>query len=127
MIDTRQFLNLELPGGFIIERLELTDRPILDALQREAVARTRIVGRKLYLELRADMSEKEVSISLYHEIIEAASVGSSNPPVTVVDFNEASFEQAATEAFEQWGSVTPENLIRLLQFYDFQGEWSHGG
>lgn len=122
MIDTRQFRNLKLPGGFIIERLELTNRPILDALQREAVARTRIVGRKLYLELRAALSEKEASISLYHEILEAASVGSSNPPVTVVDFNEPSFEQAAHDAFERWGCVTPGNLIRLLQFYEFQEE-----
>jgi len=59
---------------------------------------------------------------LYHEILEAASVGSLNPPADIMDFNEGAFEQAASAAHARWGSASPENLNLLLQFYGFAEE-----
>jgi hypothetical protein len=44
VIDLSAFQNLRLRGDFKIIRLELADEPIADAIGREAVARTRIVG-----------------------------------------------------------------------------------
>ncbi len=85
MIDTRQLVDLQLPGGFVIKGIEFTREPLLDALEREAAAQTRIVGWEFRLLLRAGLSEEELSITLYHEILEAAAVASSDPPAAVMD------------------------------------------
>jgi len=68
------------------------------------------------------LSEAELSITLYHEILEAAAVSVANPPATVVDFNEADFERTAREAHERWGNASPANLNLLLQFHGFRGQ-----
>ncbi len=44
MIDLGQFVDLRLHCGFIIKAVGFAERPLLDALEREAVAQTRIVG-----------------------------------------------------------------------------------
>jgi hypothetical protein len=122
MIDPAPFRNHRLPGGFVIAALEFTREPMLDALEREAVAQTRITGREFRLLLRADLSRRELSVSLYHEILEAASVASLHPPVSVLEFNEGDFERAAQKAHDTWGDATPQNLSLLLQSYGFRGE-----
>ena len=57
----------------------LSDEAIADAIGREAVARTRIVGRDFDLLIRAGLSQRELSVTLYHEILEAATVAVENP------------------------------------------------
>jgi hypothetical protein len=122
VIDLRQFKNLRLHGGFIIKDIGLTDEPIVDAIGREAVAQTSGIAREFRLLIRAGLSEAELSITLYHEILEAASVATASPPATVMDFNEADFERAAHEAHERWGNASPANLNLLLQFHGFRGQ-----
>ena len=122
MIDLKQFKNLRLHGGFVIKDLKLTDDPIVDAIGREAIAQTSAIVREFRLLIRSRMSEEELSITLYHEILEAASVAVTNPPNTVIDFNEADFELAAQNAHKRWGDASPANLNLLLQFHGFQGE-----
>ena len=122
VIDIRQFKNLRLNGGFIIKDIGLTDAPIMDAIGREAVAQTSGIAREFRLLIRAGLSEAELSITLYHEILEAASVAIASPPATVMDFNEADFERAAHEAHERWGNASPANLNLLLQFHGFRGQ-----
>jgi len=122
VIDLRQFINLRLHGGFIIRDIELTDAPIIDAIGREAIAQTSAVARNFRLFIRSGLSEEELSITLYHEILEAASVAVADPPRSVIDFNEADFERAAREAHERWGNASPANLNLLLQFHGFRGE-----
>jgi hypothetical protein len=122
VIDLRQFINLRLHGGFIIRVIELTDAPIIDAIGREAIAQTSAIAREFRLLIRAGLSEAELSITLYHEILEAASVAIASPPDNVIEFNEADFERAAREAHERWGNATPANLNLLLQFHGFRGE-----
>jgi hypothetical protein len=78
----------------------LTQQLLEDPLGREAVAQTRIVGREFRLAIRAGLSEEELSVTLYHEILEAMTVASSHPPETVCDLNEAGFEAAAWRAHE---------------------------
>ena len=119
MIDPSSFKNVRLQGGFVIADLQFSDVPMLDALEREAVAQTRIIGREFRLLIQAGLSDRELSISLYHEILEAATVGSWPPPESVLEFNEGDFEQAAQAAHEKWGDATPENLNRMLQSYGF--------
>jgi hypothetical protein len=122
VIDLRQFINLRLHGGFIIRVIELTDAPIIDAIGREAVAQTSAIARNCRLLIRAGLSEAELSITLYHEVLEAASVAIEIPPASVIDFNEADFERAAHEAHERWGNASPANLNLVLQFHGFRGE-----
>ena len=120
MIDSRQFLNLRLLGGFTIKEISFTHDPLLDALEREAIAQTSIAGREFRLLIRSGLSEKELSVTLYHEILEAAAVGSWNPPESVMDFNEAGFETAARDAHARWGNASPANLNMMLQSYGFR-------
>ena len=122
MIDARQFINLRLRGGFVIKAIEFTNKPLVDALEREAIAQTRIVGREFRILVRAGLSHEEMSVTLYHEILEAASVGSLNPPDSVMDLNEAGFERAARDAHKRWGNASPDNLNRLLHFHGFPEE-----
>jgi len=122
VIDLRQFKNLRLHGGFIIKNIELTDEPIMDAIGREAVAQTSAIAREFRLLIRAGLSGEELSITLYHEILEAASVAIEISPAGVIDFNEADFERSAHEAHGRWGNASPASLNLLLQFHGFRGE-----
>ena len=102
MIDLGQFKTLRL-CGFMIQEIELTDAPIVDAIGREAIAQTTITAKRFRLLIQSGLSEDELSITLYHEILEAISVAIDVPPTRVSDFNEADFERAAHEAHERWG------------------------
>jgi hypothetical protein len=94
----------------------------VDALGREAAAQTRVTGREFRLRIRPGLSDEELSVTLYHEILEAAAVASWPAPASVMEFNEGDFERAAKAAHGRWGTASPENLNRMLQFHDFQGE-----
>jgi hypothetical protein len=120
MIDPRLFENVTLYGGFRIGRLELSDAPLIDALGREAIARTRITGGNLEITIRSGLSEDEFSVTLYHEVLEAATVASVNPPESVRDLNEEGFERAAYSAHVGFGVASVENLNRMLQSYRFR-------
>jgi hypothetical protein len=75
------FENAALHGGFAIVRVEFASEPMVDALGREAIARTRIVGREISIAIRPGLSDRECSVTLYHEILEAMTVAVANPPV----------------------------------------------
>jgi len=123
VIDTDSFLNQPLAGVFFISEIELTHEPLEDALGREAVAQTRILGQEFRLLIRSGLPDEELSITLYHEVLEAATVASLHPPESVLDLNEAGFEAAARRANKTWGEASVENLNRMLQFYGFRGEY----
>jgi hypothetical protein len=120
VIDPGLFMNLQLRGGFVIKEIKFTDEPLVDALGREAIAQTRIIAQEFRLLIRAGLSEEELSITLYHEILEAAAVGAMTPPESLMDFNEGDFERAAREAHARWGVASPANLNLLLQFHGFR-------
>lgn len=122
VIDINQFKNCRLQGGFIITDIELTDDPIVDAIGREAIAQTQTIAGRFRLFIRSGLSEEELSITLYHEILEAASVAIADPPAGAMDFNEVDFERAAHDAHKQWGNTSPANLDLLLQFHGFRGQ-----
>ena len=119
VIDLSALQNLRLRGDFTIVRLELTNEPIADAIGREARARTRIVGRGFDLLIRAGLSQLELSVTLYHEILEAAKAAIENLPAAIRQLNEGDFDRAAYQAHEQFGEVSPQNLDRMLQLYGF--------
>ncbi len=117
MIDLAAFASAALPGGFRITEIHLSSVPLVDAIGREAVAQTTIRGREFSLLVRAGLAESELSVTLYHEILEAASVASPSPPASVVEFNEGDFERAAEAMHAMLGTVSPDNLGRMLRHF----------
>ena len=113
------FANASLRGGFILAPVEVTGEPLVDALGREAFARTWIIGREFRVTVRATLDDKEFSVTLYHEILEAMTVAVIDPPAGVMEFNEGDFERAGYEAFERFGVASPDSLNRMLQFHGF--------
>ncbi len=119
MIDPAPFRGLHLPGGFVLTSIEVTLEPLVDAFGRSALAKTRLVGREIHVQIVSTQSAMELSVSLYHEILEAMTVASTKPPPAVEDFNEADFERAAYDAYARYGAASPESLNRMLQTYGF--------
>ena len=122
MIDPGLFTGARLLGGFTIKGILLIADPLVDALGRGAVAQTRITGHEFLIIIVYNSDDKEWSVSLYHEILEAMTVASDNPPASVIDFNEGDFERAGYEAYDRFGPVSPESLNLMLQFYEFREE-----
>lgn len=122
MINLEAFTGTKVRGGFVIVGISTTDESLIDALGRPAIARTRIVGRELQIEVRKGLPPEELSVTIYHEILEAATVASMAPPRAVAEFNEGDFERAAYAAHQQLGPASPQNLERLLQSFGFREE-----
>jgi len=120
VLDLAAMQNLLLRGGFYIAEVHLTDHFPLDPLGRPAAAQTVIRGSRFHILLRKDLGEVELSISLYHEILEAATVAADNPPESVVEFNEADFEQAARSSHIRLGVATPQRLNQMLAEFGFK-------
>ena len=119
MIDLSAFQNLRLRGGFTIAHFEITHEPLVDAIGREAIARTTIIGHEFKITIHSGLSEKELSVTLYHEILEAMTVASDNPPASVRMFNEGDFEKAAYQAYNELGEASPATIDLVLQSYGF--------
>lgn len=95
---------------------------MVDPIGREAVAHTQVVGRRFSIFIRAGLSEAELSITLYHEVLEAAAVASGSAPPGLLEFNEADFERAARDMHDTVGLASPENLNRMLEQFGFSGD-----
>ena len=121
MIDLITFYGVRLPGGFIISAVHLTQEPLEDALGREAVAQTIVRGREFHITIRHGLDDRELSISLYHEVLEAATVAALSPPESVLDFNEGDFERVAHEIYASLGNATATTLSSMLQSFGFRG------
>jgi len=120
MIDPESFRNFRLRSGFTVSRVEITNEPLVDAIGRQAIARTAIIGHKFYITVRGGLTEEELSVTLYHEILEAVTVASDNPPAGVRMFNEGDFEQAAYRAHNELGEASPATIDLMLQSHGFR-------
>jgi hypothetical protein len=94
---------------------------LTDALGREAVAQTVISGKEFHMTIRHGLDDRELSITLYHEVLEAATVAALEPPESVVDFNEGDFECVAHEMHTTLGTATAATLSGMLQSLGFRG------
>ena len=108
-----------LHGGFTIESVTIHEELGVDAIGRPAVAHTRTIARRMAIVLQRGMSAEEVSISLYHEVLEAATTGIVDPPASVQELNEAGFEQMARLFHARLGPATIESLSRMLKELGF--------
>src|SRR3989442_6921230 len=119
MLDLAPFQGMQLRGGFLIAEVHLTAQPLLDPLDRAATALTIIRGTRFYIYLRADLDERELSVAIYHEVLEAATVAAEHPPDSVMEFNEGAFEQAAQGAHQRFGTASPAALHQMLAEFGF--------
>ncbi len=119
MIDVSSFQGAPLRGGYHIVRLELTSELMIDPLNRPALARTQIIGHDLFITVRSDLTDEEISISIYHEVLEAMTLAVDDPPDQLQEFNEGAFEKAGKGSHDTLGFASPDRLNAMLQFYDF--------
>jgi hypothetical protein len=73
----------------------------------------------LQIRLAPGLSPSEQSITLYHEVIEAASLQAKSPPPMVLDLTEQEIDLLAGMAHGQFGSASVENLNKLLTALGF--------
>lgn len=104
---------------FKIFEVRLTAQPLLDPIERAGSAQTVVSGARFHIFIRADLDERELSVSLYHEVLEAATVAAESPPDAVLELNEGYFEQAAQSAHERLGIASPQTLNQLLAEFGF--------
>lgn len=114
MPDLARLVGLKLRGGFRIADIQLSEEALTDAIGREAVAQTTISGRDLRLVIRAGLDAKELSVTLYHEVLEAVTVATDKCPPQVAEFNEGDFERTAQAAHVRLGPATGTTLNRML-------------
>jgi hypothetical protein len=60
-----------------------------------------------------------MSMSLYHEVLEAATLAMDLPPTAVIEFNEGDFEKAAQQSHRRLGMATPATLNEMLAEFGF--------
>jgi len=113
------FKGLRLPNGFTLLKIELAASPMSDAIGRPALAKAVIAGDTISVDLVADQTSDELSVSIYHELLEAMTVGVPSPPRTVCDLNEAGFEKAAQDAHRRHGLANPHNVLNFLHEFGF--------
>lgn len=118
-MDVTRLVGLKLRGGFRLAAIEVSAEPLTDAIRRDAVAQTTISGRDFRILIRPGLDETELSVTLYHEVLEAAAVGAKECPQQVIEFNEGDFEQAAQAAYKRLGPASVRNLNRMLEEYGF--------
>ncbi len=113
------FMGVRLRGGFRIADIQISEEPLTDAIGRDAIAQTTISGQNFCLLIRPGLSEDELSVTLYHETLEAATVACDDCPAAVAEFNEGDFERVAHEAHQRFGAATPASLNRMLEEHGF--------
>jgi hypothetical protein len=117
-MDLNSFDGLSLPGGFHLQAIRFADANMIDPLGRPALAKSVIEGSNISISVLS-LSDMEISISIYHEILEALTVAHNSPPESILMLNEAGFEQAAQDAHQKYGFATPSSVIEFLRNYGF--------
>ena len=120
VLDLTAFNHVTLRGGFSIAEIRLTSQSLFDPLGRPAAAQTLIRGSQFHIVLREGMAQEELSVSLYHEVLEAATVAAENPPESVMEFNEGDFEESARSAHAEYGIASPTSLNEMLARFGFE-------
>jgi hypothetical protein len=119
VLDLATFQNLPLQGGFLQVEVQLAAQSLGDPIERAATTLTMVRGYRFHVLLRADLDERELSISLSHEALEAATVAALTPPIAVMELNEGDFERIAQDAHSRLGVASPRTLNLLLAEHGF--------
>jgi hypothetical protein len=118
--DLGSFSNAPLVGGYSIESITVVEGKL--GTGGASLGQTTIHpirSGKMTIQLAPGQSAVEQSVSIYHEVLEAAALDAKNPPMMLLDLSEAEFDMLAYMAYEQFGTATVENLNRLLHAVGF--------
>ena len=118
-MDLSVFQNARLTGGFTLLRVETSREPFTDAIGRPALAKTSIIGRRFEITVAEGLDDRELSVTLYHEVLEAANVAADPAPDSVLELNEQDFDHIAYDMHDRLGAATPLNLNRMLEMFHF--------
>jgi len=118
-MDLAQFNGLQLPQDFVLLGVKFVEAPMCDAIVRPALAKAVIEGNTISMDLAYNQSPEELSVSLYHELREAMTVGVVSPPRMVCDLNEAGFEQAAKDSHREHGLASARSVLMFLREFGF--------
>lgn len=108
------FANLTFPSGHFISEIVGIEGKMLDPIGRPALAKAIIEGKRIAIQISSDLNEREIGISIYHEVLESLAVALDEPPESVMELNESGFEKQAQEAYLQHGYPTPEILLSWI-------------
>ena len=92
---------------------------MMDAIGRPALARAVVENGTISIYLTADQTPDDMSVSVYHEVLEAMTVAVLSPPTQVCELNEAGFEQAAKDAHRRHGLANPASVLTFLREFGF--------
>ncbi len=118
--DLGSFSNAPLRGGHSIESITVAEGKL--GTGGASLGQTTIQpirSGKMTIQLAPGQSASEQSVSIYHEVLEAAALDAKNPPMMLLDLSESEFDMLAYMAQEQFGTATVENLNKLLQAVGF--------
>jgi hypothetical protein len=120
-LDLSTFRNAQLRGGTSIESITMSEEPIVDVSGGPALGHTstNLGTGAMEIEIAPGLSPEEQSITIYHEVIEVASLQAKQPPPTVLDLSEQEIDLLAKTAHEQYGLATVETLNHLLRDLGF--------
>jgi hypothetical protein len=118
------FNNVVLRGGYRINSLQLTDKPIIGpgGLQKLGSTGTNLGTGAMDILISSNQSNRQISITIYHEVLEAAlyQAGPKAPPAVshLVD-NETGIDALARSFYNQLGIASVENLNKMLESLGF--------
>ncbi len=120
-LDLSTFRNAQLRGGTSIESITISEGPIVDVSGGPAFGHTstNLGTGAMEIEIALGLSPEEQSITIYHEVIEVASLQAKQPPPAVLDLSEQEIDLVANMAHEQYGLATVETLNKLLRDLGF--------
>jgi hypothetical protein len=123
-IDLESFKNAKLPGGFSIESVEMAPRSLVDVSGGPAYGGTSMnVGTgAMQIRLSPGLTATEQSVTLYHEVLESASMQAyyrGTLPAFLADLSETELDILAKMAHEQFGPTSVESLTQFLRAVGF--------
>jgi hypothetical protein len=109
-----------LHSGILIEAIAYEDE-LYDVLGRPATGWTRQIGNRLEITLLSGLTEEEASVTMYHELIEAA-MGVHFPndvPIALHEVNEEQIDDLAVKYHQRFGPATVDTLNEMLRELGF--------
>jgi hypothetical protein len=109
-----------LRGGFSIESISVAEGKLgLRGISLGQTTIEPIKSGKMTIQIAPGQSPDEQSVTIYHEVLEAAGLDAKKPPAVLLDLSEEDFDLLAYMAHEQFGPATVENLNMRLDALGF--------
>jgi hypothetical protein len=112
--DLGSFRNARLRGNFIIESISIAEGQLGAGGGSLGQTAMDMGTERMSIRIAAGQTPYEPSVAIHHEVLEATALQAEEPPSMVLDLSEEDLDLLAYLAQEQFGTVTVENLNKLL-------------